>query len=151
MANKTYFHKSWLPDINLWNVLGALIQRKMPIVNFVNVLWACQTWLKRHYVAMLMERNMVRRWMVRRTGEQHTLPKHSIKLQSQWLYQHLSILSQLLIQHHLMHSALNHLMPVFRTQFPKDWNYVSIKACVWWIKWRFHKKCCLSPQNYVSR
>ena len=69
---------------------GALIQKKMPITNFVNVLLACQTLVKRHYAAMLMERNtrkgkkiMSRLKFSFSRKMEHTLPKNSMKLQSQ--------------------------------------------------------------------
>ena len=40
---------------DLWSGLRAIIQKQMPVVNFVNVLLSCQTWVKKHYAAMLME------------------------------------------------------------------------------------------------
>ena len=43
---------------DLWNGLYGLFQKKSFKVNFVDVKLAYQTWVKRYYIAMLLERNI---------------------------------------------------------------------------------------------
>ena len=52
---KIFFTSPGFLIANLWSGLRAIIQKEMPVVNFVNMLLSCQTWVKKHYAAMLME------------------------------------------------------------------------------------------------
>ena len=54
MPNKSFFTSPGFLIADLWSGLRAGIQKEMPIVNFVNVL-SCQTWVEKHYAAILME------------------------------------------------------------------------------------------------
>ena len=58
MLNKDIFMRPGFLKADLWNGLYGLFQKKIFKVNFVDVKSAYQTWVKRHYIAILLERNI---------------------------------------------------------------------------------------------
>ena len=46
--------------VDLRNGLHKLFQKKMPIASFVSVIFACQTWVRRHWTTVLNGRSVQR-------------------------------------------------------------------------------------------